>query len=123
MRKPRSRRVKGNKRLGQQKWEAEQAILHSGLPHTVLRLGAIVAPDGGKMGADVLTLIQGTPRDTRIHAVDVVEGDQRVGRRHRLRIVSFVHVFWTTDGRRPRAGSGRRKTPTGCADDLVAQSH
>nr|MDT0664983.1 NAD-dependent epimerase/dehydratase family protein [Micromonospora sp. DSM 115978] len=56
---------------GAQKLAAEEVVTTSGLPYAILRLGAIVSPDGLAMfGPDYFVLLRATPRDNRIHAVD-----------------------------------------------------
>ncbi|SOJ57195.1 UDP-glucose 4-epimerase [Mycobacterium simulans] len=56
---------------GEDKILAEAAIAESGLPHAILRLGAIVSPDGAaNLDADYLLLVRATPTDNRMHAVD-----------------------------------------------------
>jgi nucleoside-diphosphate-sugar epimerase len=57
---------------GEDKVFAEQIVSASGLPHAILRLGGIISPDGmGNANADYLLLMRATPRDNRLHAVDV----------------------------------------------------
>lgn len=56
---------------GQDKVLAEAVVTESGLPHTVLRLAAIVSPDGAAtFDADYLLLVRATPIDNRMHATD-----------------------------------------------------
>ncbi len=56
---------------GEDKILAEAVIADSGLPHALLRLGAIVSPDGAaNLDADYLLLVRATPTDNRMHAVD-----------------------------------------------------
>ncbi len=57
---------------GEDKVIAETIVSSSGLPHAILRLGGIISPDGmGKASPDYFLLMRATPRDNRIHAVDV----------------------------------------------------
>ncbi|MDP7706020.1 MULTISPECIES: NAD(P)-dependent oxidoreductase [unclassified Mycobacterium] len=56
---------------GEDKVLAERVIAESGLPHVLLRLAAIVSPDGATtMDSDYLVLVRATPVDNRMHAVD-----------------------------------------------------
>jgi nucleoside-diphosphate-sugar epimerase len=57
---------------GAHKVECERMLEDSGLPHAVLRLGAIISPDLAMViNADAFVLEQSIPRDQRSHAVDV----------------------------------------------------
>ena len=56
---------------GEDKVLAEKVIADSGLPHTVLRLGAVISPDAGAaFTTDYLVLMRATPGDNRMHTVD-----------------------------------------------------
>jgi nucleoside-diphosphate-sugar epimerase len=56
---------------GEDKLLAEGVIRDSGLPFAVLRLGGVISPDGmSNLDKDYLLLIQATPGDNRVHAVD-----------------------------------------------------
>lgn len=56
---------------GEDKVLAENVIAGSGLPHVLLRLAAIVSPDGASnFDGDYLTLVRATPVDNRMHATD-----------------------------------------------------
>lgn len=56
---------------GEDKVLAERIIAESGLPHALLRLAAIVSPDGAaNFDGDYLTLVRATPVDNRMHATD-----------------------------------------------------
>lgn len=56
---------------GEDKVLAEAAITESGLPHAILRLAAIVSPDGtNTFDGDYLLLVRATPVDNRLHAID-----------------------------------------------------
>jgi nucleoside-diphosphate-sugar epimerase len=56
---------------GEDKLLAEAVIRDSGLPFAVLRLGGVISPDGmSNLDKDYLLLIQATPGDNRVHAVD-----------------------------------------------------
>lgn len=56
---------------GEDKVLAERAITESGLPHAILRLAAIVSPDGAAtFDGDYLLLLRATPVDNRLHATD-----------------------------------------------------
>jgi nucleoside-diphosphate-sugar epimerase len=56
---------------GEDKILAEGVIRDSGLPFAVLRLGGVISPDGvSNLDGDYLLLIQATPGDNRVHAVD-----------------------------------------------------
>lgn len=56
---------------GEDKVLAEALIAESGLPHALLRLAAIVSPDGAAaFDGDYLTLVRATPVDNRMHATD-----------------------------------------------------
>jgi nucleoside-diphosphate-sugar epimerase len=56
---------------GEDKMLAEGVIRASGLPFGVLRLGGVISPDGvSNLTRDYLLLIQATPGDNRVHAVD-----------------------------------------------------
>lgn len=56
---------------GAQKLAAERSVAESGLPYAVLRLAAIVSPEGLRMlGPDYFVLLRASPRDNRVHAVD-----------------------------------------------------
>ncbi|OBK26835.1 oxidoreductase [Mycobacterium asiaticum] len=56
---------------GEDKVLAERIITESGLPHTLLRLAAIVSPDGAaNFDGDYLMLVRATPVDNRMHAID-----------------------------------------------------
>jgi nucleoside-diphosphate-sugar epimerase len=56
---------------GEDKLLAEGVIRDSGLPFAVLRLGGVISPDGmSNLNGDYLLLIQATPGDNRVHAVD-----------------------------------------------------
>jgi nucleoside-diphosphate-sugar epimerase len=58
-------------RYGEDKVRAEAVIAESGLPHAVLRLAAIVSPDGAaSFDGDYLVLVRSTPVDNRMHATD-----------------------------------------------------
>lgn len=57
---------------GAHKAAAERIVTGSGLPHAVLRLAGIVSPDGVRMlNPDYFVLLRATPRDNRVHTVDV----------------------------------------------------
>jgi nucleoside-diphosphate-sugar epimerase len=57
---------------GAHKAECERMVEASGLPHAVLRLGAIISVDlAALIGKDTLAMEQALPRDQRVHAVDV----------------------------------------------------
>jgi nucleoside-diphosphate-sugar epimerase len=56
---------------GEDKVLAEAVIAGSGLPHALLRLGGVVAPDGAaNLNSDYLLLMRATPGDNRLHTVD-----------------------------------------------------
>lgn len=56
---------------GEDKVLAEAVITESGLPYTILRLAAIVSPDGAaSFDGDYLVLVRSTPVDNRMHATD-----------------------------------------------------
>ena len=56
---------------GEDKVLAEASIAESGLPYALLRLAAIVSPDGASnFDGDYLTLVRATPVDNRMHATD-----------------------------------------------------
>lgn len=56
---------------GEDKVLAETCIADSGLPYAMLRLAAIVSPDGAtNFDGDYLTLVRATPVDNRMHATD-----------------------------------------------------
>ncbi|MCK9905004.1 oxidoreductase [Parafrankia colletiae] len=56
---------------GAQKLAAEETVAGSGLPYAILRLGAIVSPDGlRQLDRDYFILLRASPRDNRVHAVD-----------------------------------------------------
>lgn len=56
---------------GEDKMLAEQVLMDSGLPHTILRLGGVISPDGaGALNGDYLLLMRATPGDNRLHTVD-----------------------------------------------------
>lgn len=56
---------------GEDKVLAETIITNSGLPHAILRLAAIVSPDGAaSFDGDYLVLVRSTPVDNRMHAID-----------------------------------------------------
>jgi nucleoside-diphosphate-sugar epimerase len=56
---------------GEDKLLAEGVIRGSGLPFAVLRLGGVISPDGvSNLNGDYLLLIQATPGDNRVHALD-----------------------------------------------------
>ena len=56
---------------GEDKVLAEAAISNSGLPYAVLRLAAVVSPDGASnLNGDYLLLMRATPGDNRMHTVD-----------------------------------------------------
>ncbi|OBK18748.1 NAD-dependent epimerase/dehydratase family protein [Mycobacterium asiaticum] len=56
---------------GEDKALAEAVIRESGLPYALLRLAAIVSPDGAaNFDADYLKLVRATPVDNRMHAID-----------------------------------------------------
>ncbi|OBJ56664.1 NAD(P)-dependent oxidoreductase [Mycobacterium sp. 1423905.2] len=56
---------------GEDKLLAEELITGSGLPFAILRLAAIVSPDGAaNFDGDYLTLVRATPVDNRMHATD-----------------------------------------------------
>ncbi|QLL06771.1 NAD-dependent epimerase/dehydratase family protein [Mycobacterium vicinigordonae] len=56
---------------GEDKVLAEAVITESGLPHAILRLAAIVSPDGAaNFDGDYLALVRATPVDNRMHATD-----------------------------------------------------
>lgn len=56
---------------GEDKLLAEAVIAHSGLPSAVLRLAAVISPDGAtNLDADYLLLMRAIPRDNRMHTVD-----------------------------------------------------
>ncbi|CAO5171427.1 Oxidoreductase [Frankia sp. AiPs1] len=57
---------------GTHKVAAERIVAGSGLPHAILRLAGIVSPDGVRMlDPDYFVLLRATPRDNRVHTVDV----------------------------------------------------
>jgi nucleoside-diphosphate-sugar epimerase len=56
---------------GEDKVLAERIITESGLPHALLRLVAVVSPDGSaNLDADYFLLMRATPTDNRMHSVD-----------------------------------------------------
>jgi nucleoside-diphosphate-sugar epimerase len=56
---------------GEDKVQAERMVADSGLPHTTLRLGAVISPDAfTKLGPEYALLVRATPRDNRVHAID-----------------------------------------------------
>lgn len=56
---------------GEDKVLAEKVIIESGLPYALLRLAAIVSPDGAaSFDGDYLALVRATPVDNRMHATD-----------------------------------------------------
>jgi nucleoside-diphosphate-sugar epimerase len=56
---------------GEDKVLAEAVIQGSALPHALLRLGGVVAPDGAaNLNSDYLLLMRATPGDNRLHTVD-----------------------------------------------------
>lgn len=56
---------------GEDKVLAEGAIMKSGLPQAILRLAAIVSPDGAaNFDGDYLVLVRSTPVNNRMHAID-----------------------------------------------------
>jgi len=56
---------------GEDKVLGEAVITESGLPHAILRLAAIVSPDGAAtFNGDYLVLVRSTPVDNRMHATD-----------------------------------------------------
>ncbi|PJE07106.1 MAG: oxidoreductase [Mycobacterium sp.] len=56
---------------GEDKVLAERVIASSGLPYTLLRLAAVISPDGAAtFDGDSLMLVRATPTDNRMHATD-----------------------------------------------------
>jgi nucleoside-diphosphate-sugar epimerase len=56
---------------GEDKVLAEAIVAESGLPYAILRLAAVVSPDGAaKFDGDYLILVRSTPVDNRMHATD-----------------------------------------------------
>lgn len=57
---------------GEDKVRAEAVVSNSGLPYAVLRLAAVISPDGAAdhMDVDGLLLMRAMPSDNRMHTVD-----------------------------------------------------
>ncbi|OBK19845.1 NAD-dependent epimerase/dehydratase family protein [Mycobacterium asiaticum] len=63
--------VKPVDQYGEDKVLAEAVITESGLPYAILRLAAIVSPDGAaNFDGDYLMLVRATPVDNRMHMTD-----------------------------------------------------
>lgn len=57
---------------GEDKVAAEKVVVASGLRHVTLRLGGIVSPEAtAHSGSEYFLLLRATPRDNRLHVVDV----------------------------------------------------